>query len=88
MLVNKVFQNSVVVVDHGVGAFASIEVDLQALGHGEDIFGVVRFDEMFAFAVGSDDGDGNIIVTRHPMDSRKITGEVIFVQLPCYQVQL
>ena len=33
-------------MDHRVGAFAPVEVVLQALGHGEDIFGAARLNEL------------------------------------------
>jgi hypothetical protein len=55
-------------MDHRVGAFAPVEVVLQALGHGEDIFGAARLNDVLFLAVGADDGDGEVVVAGYTMD--------------------
>ncbi len=80
MLVNKVFQNTVVVMDHRVGALAAIEVVLEAFGHREHILGAVGFDDVLPLAIGADDGDGDIAVARDAVDSREVFGKVVFVE--------
>jgi len=78
MLVCKIFQNTVIVVNHRIGAFASVQVVLQAFGHREYIVGVVRFDQMFPFAVGADEFDGDVLVAGDAVDGGEVFRYVAF----------